>query len=80
MGHWEIDAYSERNYAGDKEGRKSVIGMVISISRVPITGKSKGQPTVSLSSTESEYVPLCGKVRKVTFISEVQEFFRIEFN
>ena len=44
---WEIVAYSDSDYAGDKEGRKSVTGMVVLISGVPISWKSKGQPTVT---------------------------------
>jgi hypothetical protein len=76
---WEVEAYSNSDYAGDKEYRKSVTGMVIFISGVPFSWKSKGQPTVTLSSTESEYVALCETVREVKFNSQVLELLQIEY-
>jgi hypothetical protein len=56
-----------------------VTGMVILVSGVPISWKSKGQPTVTLSSTESEYVALCETVREVKFISQVLESLEIGY-
>ena len=74
---WEIVAYSNSDYAGDKEGRKSATGIVVLISGVPISWKSKGQPTVTLSSTEFKYVALCETVRQVKFISQYWNHFKL---
>ena len=76
---WEIEGYSNSDFAGNKNGRKSVTGMVILVSEVPISWKSKGQATVTLSSTEAEYVALCDVVREVKFITQVLISLNIEF-
>jgi hypothetical protein len=76
---WEIEGYSDSDFAGDKNGRKSVTGMIILISGVPISWNSKGQGTVTLSSTEAEYVALCDVVREVKFITQILSSLNIEF-
>jgi hypothetical protein len=75
----EVEASTDSDYAGDKEQRESVIGVAILVSGVPISWKSKGQPTVTLSSTKSEYVLFFETVREVKFISQVLESLQIEY-
>ena len=53
--------------------------MVILVSGVPISWKSKGQATVTLSSTEAEYVALCDVVREVKFIAQILRSLNIQF-
>jgi hypothetical protein len=76
---WELEAYSDSNYAGDKDNRKSITGFAILISGVPISWKSKGQLNVTLSSNEAEYVVLCETVREVKFITQLLSMMNIEF-
>ena len=51
---WRIVGFSDSDYAGDKDIRKSVGGYVIYLCRVPICWRSRAQKTVTLSSTEAE--------------------------
>jgi hypothetical protein len=53
-----IIAYSDSDFAGEKDDRKSIIGYIIFVSGSEISWKSKSQPCVTLSSTEAEYVAL----------------------
>ena len=56
---WNMIAYSDSDYAGDKETRVSVTGFVIYPLGVPISWKSKGQKgDVAQSSTEAEHIAL----------------------
>ena len=74
---WTIEAYSDSDFAGDKDGRKSITGYVILICGVPMTWRSKAQPTTALSSTEAEYIALCEAVREVKFVFQLMETFGI---
>jgi hypothetical protein len=65
---WRIKAYSDSDFAGDKDDRKSISGFVIFLCGFPIFWKSKAQPCVTLSSTEAEYVALNKMVREMKFI------------
>jgi hypothetical protein len=76
---WELEGYSDSNYARDKDDRKSITGYVILISGVPISWKSKGQANVTLSSTDAEYVALCKTVREVKFIAQLLGTLSVEF-
>jgi hypothetical protein len=62
---WDIVSYSDSDFAGDKDDRKSITGYVIFIFGSAISWKSKSQPCVKLSSTEAEYVALDETVREV---------------
>ena len=55
---WKIEAFRDSNFAGDKNGRRSVTEFVVLACGVPITWKSKSQAYLTLSSTEAEYVAL----------------------
>jgi len=59
---WIIKAYSDADFAGDKETRISVTGYVIYFMNVPICWRSRGQKGVTLSTTEVEYVA-CSEVK-----------------
>jgi hypothetical protein len=76
---YEIEVYSDSDFAGDKDGRKSVSGIIILVSGLPILWRSKGQTTVPLSSTEAEYIVLSEAVREVKFISQVCNEMKIEY-
>ena len=48
--------FVDADWGGDTSHRRSVSGMEISLVGAPIVYKSRYQPTVSLSSTESEFI------------------------
>jgi hypothetical protein len=52
---FNIEAYSDSEFAGDRETRASVYGFVTLICGAPISWKSKSSKSVTLSSTEAEY-------------------------
>ena len=65
---WSILAFSDSDYAGDKETRISVSGYAIFICNAIACWKSKGQRSVTLSSSEAEYVALSEAAKEVKFI------------
>ena len=61
--------FSNSNYATDKETRKSVSGLVDTLGGTLLTCSSKTQRTVTLISTEAEYVALSTCAQEVKFVS-----------
>ncbi|KAF5459331.1 hypothetical protein F2P56_023287 [Juglans regia] len=55
-GDGELVAYTDSDYAGDLEDRKSTSGYVFLLSSGTISWSSKKQPVVSLSTTEAEFI------------------------
>jgi hypothetical protein len=68
---WYIKLYTDSDWAGDKENRRSVTGYIMFLCSVPIVWKSKLQKTVSLSSTEAEYYALSEAAKEVKFFIQV---------
>jgi hypothetical protein len=52
---WNMVVYTDSDWAGDRETRRSVSGYVLFLLNVPLMWKSKSQQGVSLSSSEAEY-------------------------
>ena len=69
---WEIICYSDSDWAGDPESRRSVSGYIIYVQGVPVIWKSKSQNQVSLSSSESEWYALSEAVKDRLY----HQFFR----
>jgi hypothetical protein len=65
---WEIFAYVDSDYAGDKDTRISVTGYVIFVQGCLISWKSKSQRSVTLSSTEAEYVAISEVCAEIMFV------------
>ena len=51
----QVKGFSDADWAGSKDDRRSTSGYVFMIGSNPITWSSKKQPTVALSSMEAEY-------------------------
>ena len=64
-------AYSDSDYAGDKESRLSVAGFVLYLMGVPISWRSKGMKVVAQSSTEAAYIALSETAKEVKFVYQV---------
>ncbi|XP_040361647.1 secreted RxLR effector protein 161-like [Rosa chinensis] len=52
----ELVAFSDNDYAGDTDDRKSTSGYVFLLSSGAMAWSSKKQPVVSLSTTEAEFI------------------------
>uniref|UniRef100_A0A2N9FY74 Integrase catalytic domain-containing protein n=1 Tax=Fagus sylvatica TaxID=28930 RepID=A0A2N9FY74_FAGSY len=55
-GNGELMAYTDSDYAGDVDDRKSTSGYVFLLSEGAVSWSSKKQPVVTLSTTEAEFV------------------------
>jgi hypothetical protein len=51
----QLSAYTDADWAGDPDDRRSTSGYLVYLGSNPITWSAKKQPTVSRSSIESEY-------------------------
>uniref|UniRef100_A0A2N9J6E2 Integrase catalytic domain-containing protein n=1 Tax=Fagus sylvatica TaxID=28930 RepID=A0A2N9J6E2_FAGSY len=67
-GSLSLSVYSDADWAGDPDDRRSTSGMLIYLGSNPITWSAKKQPTVSRSSTESEYRALATASVEVCWI------------
>jgi len=69
----KVYAYVDSNYATNKETRKSVTGYFVTIGGCLVSAASKTQPSVTLSSTEAEYIAasMCGT--EIKFIQMLLE-------
>ena len=75
---WEMRAFCDSDYAGNKQGQKSISGFVINIQRCLISWKSKSQKLVILSSTEAEYVAISEMCAEIMFLKQVLKFLKIK--
>ena len=78
LNKWEIKGYSDSDFAGDTDGRKSISGYVIYLQGCPISWRSKGQKSVSLSSTEAEYMAVSEIATEILFIRSMLEFLGVK--
>jgi hypothetical protein len=67
-GQWEMTCYSDSDYAGNPDTRRSVSGHVIFLNGIPISFSSKAQRSVTLSSSEAEWIALSEAVKEIVFI------------
>lgn len=65
---FNITGYSDSDWAGDKDTRKSTSGFVFKLNNGAVSWSSKRQPTVALSSTESEYMGLTQATKEATWL------------
>ena len=54
----DLHSYSDSDWAGDLDDRKSTSGYLFLLSGAPISWRSKKQSTVALSTAEAEYIAL----------------------
>ena len=69
--HWTMEAYTDSDWAGDKDNRRSVSGFIIYILGVPISWRSRQMRSVVLSSSEAEYVSLSEAAKEIKFIYQI---------
>ncbi|KAL7577258.1 hypothetical protein ACA910_003579 [Epithemia clementina (nom. ined.)] len=72
-GIWSLKAYSDSDFASDKDTRISVSGYVIYFLGVPVAWRSRGMRSVVLSTTEAEYISVSEVVKELQFIIQALE-------
>lgn len=73
-----IKAYADADWAGDTKDRKSTSGFLIEIFDCPVAWCTKKQPSVSLSSTEAEYIALSMAITETCWIKHLLKDFGYE--
>jgi len=64
----DFEAYSDADFAGDRETRKSTSGILCKNANAAIVWQSKRQQCVSLSTTESEYVSAASAIKEIIWL------------
>jgi hypothetical protein len=71
-------AFCDSDYAGDTATRRSTTGMIILMDDTPIFWRSKRQGSVTLSSSEAEYIAISQVLREVMWLRGLyQELFGV---
>lgn len=63
-----LQAFSDSDWAACPDSRRSITGYVLQFGKSPVSSKSKKQPTVSKSSSESEYRAMVSASAEVTWM------------
>ena len=69
-GPWRLTVYSDSDWAGDKDERKSVSSYQIFLNEALIAWKSKAQSLTALSSSEAEFYACAEAVKEIPFIAQ----------
>ncbi|XP_068331609.1 uncharacterized mitochondrial protein AtMg00810-like [Pyrus communis] len=67
----DIKAYTDADWAGDPNDRRSTTGFVVFLGCNPISWSSKKQHTVSRSSTEAEYRAMATTTAEVVWLQQL---------
>jgi hypothetical protein len=67
----EFFGYTDSDYVGDQDDRRSTSGYVFFMSSGAISWSSKKQPVVSLSPTEAEFIAAASSACQVVWISRI---------
>ena len=71
---WILKSFSESDWAGSKDDRRSITGYCIYLNGCLVSWKSRRQKYVTLSSTEAEYMAVSEVCLDIICIKMVMEF------
>lgn len=74
----DLIGYSDADWAGDHNDRRSTTGYIFKLAECPISWSSKKQQTVALSTTEAEYMALSAAAQEATWLQQLLLDLRIE--
>lgn len=72
-----ITYYSDADYAGDQENRRSTSGLISFLSTAPISFKSQQQTSVAISTAEAEYVACTLAVKELIWLERFVKELKI---
>ncbi|KAM1411401.1 hypothetical protein COP1_024098 [Malus domestica] len=75
-----IRAFSDADWAGDPNDRRSTTGLVVFLGSNPVSWSSKKQQTVSRSSTEAEYRAMSTTSAELDWILQVLAFLQVQIS
>jgi len=70
-GKFNLVGFSDSDYAGDKDTRRSTTGYLFELANGPVTWCSKRQNTVSLSTTEAEFIAASEAAREAIWLRKL---------
>lgn len=76
----KIIAYSDSDWAGDTDSRRSRTGYIIYLAEGPVIWQSKMQKTVALSSCEAELYALCECIKELLWLMQFLGQMNVEFD
>ncbi|XP_068329911.1 uncharacterized protein [Pyrus communis] len=76
-GDFTLHAFSDADWAGDPNDRRSTTGLVVFLGNNPISWSSKKQQTISRSSTEAKYRALSSTAAKLDWIQQILTFLHV---
>ena len=65
---FQLHGYSDADWAGCKDTRKSTSGQVFSIGNCTVSWRSRKQSIIALSTTEAEYVALYDAAQEAVWL------------
>lgn len=74
----DMIGYSDSDWAGDLDDRRSVSGYMFKLCGAPISWRSKKQTSVALSTAEAEYVALSCATQEVVWLRQLMSELRLE--
>jgi hypothetical protein len=72
----KVECYTDADYAGDHENRRSTSGMVTFLTSGPISYRARQQKSVTLSTTEAEYIASAEAAKELVWLQR----FLVELN
>ena len=78
MKRWDLVMYTDSDWAGDKETRKSITGYILFVLGCPVLWRSRQQPVISLSSSEAEVYALSEAAKEIAFVYQLLMTMGIE--
>jgi hypothetical protein len=79
-GEWHVMSFTDSDFSGDRETRKSVSGFIVYFMGAPIAWRPRGQKSVTLSSMEAEYVAVLEVATEVVFVKNLLEFLGLKIS
>ena len=79
-GNIEVSAYSDADWARDKETRRSTSGIMVMINNSPVIFKSKVQQSVALSTAEAEYIAISLCIQEVMWVKSLLSELKVRID
>jgi hypothetical protein len=74
---WKLELYSDSDWAGDKNDRRSVSSFILFLNGVPIEWRSRSQKVTALSSAEAEFYACGEAVKEIPFVAQILLFLEL---